>query len=286
MSMDSLSRNIKGFLQATRIPNLLVMAAIQILSALFILNKEWSEILSIPFLILIMTTLMIAAAGYIINDYHDQKIDMINRPDKVVVGVTLKRRLALVSHALLSIAAIYLGFRIDPVIGLIHLFSSFSLWYYSNTLRRLPFIGNLVIATLSGLIILVVGIFYRETHTLIMIYSFFAFLISLIREIIKDIEDVKGEAAFGCSTIPVIWGIRGAKIVILLISISGSIYLGYFLLALANTNIRLFFLCITPLFIWFIWLLFKSDTKKQYRTLRYASNWIILLGMLSIVLVE
>ncbi len=229
---------------------------------------------------------MIAGAGYIINDYYDQKIDMINRPNKVVVGITLKRRMALIFHFFMNSFAIIIGVYIDPVIGLIHILSSFSLWYYSNSLRRLPFVGNLTIAALSGMVFLVVGIFFRQSESIVMVYALFAFIITLIREIIKDIEDVKGESAFGCSTIPVVWGIRGAKLIILIIGIVGSAFLGYFLLEMANFFIRLFFLGMMPLLIWFLIVLIRSDTQRQYYRLHIASNWIILLGMVSIVFIN
>lgn len=283
--MPSLRRSFIGFLKVSRIPNLVVIACIQIITAHYILEKQVIDIIELPFIALVISTLMIAAAGYIINDYHDQKIDMINRPERVIVGISLKRRIALASHSILNLAAIYIGYLIDPLIFLIHIFSAFFLWYYSNALRRLPFVGNLTIASLTGLVILIVGIFYRASEPLLTVYAFFAFLISLIREIIKDIEDVKGEAAFGCSTIPVVWGIRGAKVVILLISIAGSAYLAYYLLSMANQFVRVFFVSLLPLFAWFIWVLLKADTQKQYSKLHTASNWIILLGIISILFI-
>jgi 4-hydroxybenzoate polyprenyltransferase len=275
--------NFIGFIQASRVPNQLIIALTQVLTALILLGQDTTTILSLDFLGLIVTTQMIAAAGYIINDYYDQKIDMINRPDKVIVGVKLKRRQALIAHTLLNVGGIAFGWFIDPLIGLVHLVSAFSLWYYSNNLRRLPLIGNLIIASLTGMIFLIVSILFRATSSLIMIYALFAFTVTLVREIIKDIEDVKGESAFGCKTIPVIWGIRGSKLVIYLISLIGFALLTFFLIEEANLTATLFFAIVSPFYLWFLIALNKADTQKDFNNLHAMSNGLIFTGILSIV---
>lgn len=280
--MSFLIKNFFGFFRASRVPNLFVMAFVQALSAKFILSISINEIISKDFFALVLSTVMVAAAGYIINDYYDQKIDMINRPQKVIVGISLGRRFAIILHIILSILAVIIGWFLSPSIAVIHITSTFLLWYYSNSLRRLPLIGNLVIASLSGLILLIVGIFFEQTDSVIIVYAFFAFFISIIREMVKDIEDVKGEAAFGCKTIPVLWGIRVAKMVILVTSFIGVLLLGYFLIQMATSSVRFYFLGLTPVFIWFLYLLLKSDTQRHYRSLHTACNWIIFFGMISI----
>lgn len=226
---------------------------------------------------------MIAAAGYIINDYYDQKIDMVNRPKKVIVGVELSRRPALLAHGSISILGIILGFWIDPYVGLVHVFSSSLLWYYSNYLRRLPLIGNVSISLLSGLSIMIVLVFFRSAHQIAFIYALFAFLMVLIREVLKDIEDVKGDEAFGVQTVPVIWGIRGAKVIIYLVVISGSALLLYLLFTYQNIILRYYFLGLTPLFIWFIYMLIHADTRKQFRRLHLFCDTIVFSGLLSLL---
>ncbi len=226
---------------------------------------------------------MIAAAGYIINDYYDQKIDMVNRPEKVVIGIELRRRPALMAHVLISVFGILLGFWVDPLVGLVHIFSSSLLWYYSNYLRRLPLVGNMSISLLSGVSILIVLVFFHSADKIAFIYALFAFLIVLIREVLKDIEDVKGDEAFGVQTVPVIWGIRGAKIIIYLVVLSGGILLLYLLISLHNQILRYYFMGITPLFIWFIYMLVQADTKKQFRRLHLFCDAIVFSGLLSLL---
>lgn len=117
--MQAVTRNLFGFIRASRVPNLIIIALTQCFTAYFLLGMAINVMVSLEFVALILSTQMIAAAGYIINDYYDQKIDMVNRPQRVVVGVTFKRRLALISHSLLNFGAIGLMLFIDPLISLI-----------------------------------------------------------------------------------------------------------------------------------------------------------------------
>lgn len=281
----ALLQNFISFLKVSRIPNLLVIASTQYLVAIFLLDRTISEVTHPDFFLLILSTLMIAAAGYIINDYYDQKIDLINRPERVIVGITFKRRLALFSHSLLNFSAIVLGFYLDKFIGAIHIFSAFSLWYYSNHLRRLPFLGNLIIAALTGFTLLIVTVYFRTYSPLTLLFAFFAATITMIREIIKDIEDVKGESAFGCVTIPVIWGIRGAKVVIYSISLLGFALLTFFLIRYQNQILWIYFVGLSPIFIWFIVRLINADRQKEFKFLRRFCNWIIFSGLVSILFI-
>jgi 4-hydroxybenzoate polyprenyltransferase len=280
--LNVMLQNIGGFISASRLPNQVIIAFTQFITGWILLQLPLENLLDYRFIGLVLSTQMIAAGGYIINDYYDQKIDMINRPSRVIIGVKLTRRLALVSHLILNFTGIFIGFWIDPLIGLIHVFSSFLLWAYSNQLRRLPLIGNLTISTLSGLTFLIVSIFFRQQSTVVTIYALFAFTITLIREIIKDIEDVKGESAFGCQTIPVVWGIPGAKIAIYLVSLGAVGLLGIFLYSVQNLGLIFYFMFLGPFFLWFVYMIYKADTRNHFSMLHKACNLIILSGLFSI----
>jgi 4-hydroxybenzoate polyprenyltransferase len=277
-------QNIGGFISVSRVPNLIILAIAQVLAAWILLDRHIESLLNLKFIALIFSTQMIAAGGYIINDYYDQKIDMINRPKKVVVGVLLRRRMAILGHLLLNFFALGIGFWIDPLIGLIHVFSAFVLWIYSNHLRRMPLIGNLSISMLSGLIFLIVSVYFRQESNQVMVYSLFAFTITLIREIIKDIEDVKGESAYGCETLPVIWGIRGAKIAIYLSALGGVLLLILFLSNVQSWPLTIYFIALGPFFILFLIRLVQADTQQEFAYLHKGCNLIILSGIGSIFL--
>ncbi len=277
-----LIKNFIGYLKASRIPNLLIIVATQVLTAVFLLDRNiWFDF---NFFLVVISTSMIAAAGYLINDYYDLKIDMVNRPQKVVIGTEISRRPALLSHTLTNVAAVAIGFWADIWVGLVHIFSSFLLWYYSNYLRRLPLIGNISIGVLSAMTFLILLIYYRTDDPIVFFYAAFGFLMVVIREIVKDIQDVKGEAAFGCVTVPVIWGIRGAKTLIVSIIMAGSILLVNFLLIQANWFLRVYFLLLAPFFLWFLYRLIKADTQKEYKTLNKFCSYIIFTGLVSITL--
>ncbi|MFY0687822.1 MAG: geranylgeranylglycerol-phosphate geranylgeranyltransferase [Cyclobacteriaceae bacterium] len=276
-------RNTAGFILASRVPNLTIAIVVQILTAVFLLEQPIQSAYDLKFILLIISTIAIGAAGYIINDYYDQKIDMINRPSKVVVGVLFQRRLAMLSHLSLNVFAITIGFMLHPFVGSVHVFSVIALWYYSNYLRRLPIIGTLTISFLSSLVVLIVAVFYRELNQLVVIYALFAFLTTLIREMLKDIVDVKGEAAFGCTTVPVVWGIRAAKNLIFVVLLAGVLLLFYYLFAEANHAIKLYFLLVSPAFLWFTYRLQLADTQKQFVWLVNFCSVIIITGILSLL---
>lgn len=278
-----------GFLIASRIPNLIIIGATQYLAAVFLVKEypeKHAELTSLGFFMMVVSTVMIAAGGYIINDYYDQKIDMINRPDKVVVGTMFRRRLAMLAHLTLTIGAITIGFYLSIKVGVVHIISSFLLWYYSNQLRRITLLGNLVIAFLTGLTLLMVCVYLQRNEILVYIYSLFAMAITLIREVLKDIEDVKGETAFGCESLPAIFGIRGAKIFIYLVAAVSTGFLISFLIAIDNWLVRYYFIALFPVFCWFIYQLITADRQREYQSLIRFTNIIILSGLISMIFVK
>ncbi len=285
----SLKYDFLGFLIASRIPNLLIIGATQYMGGFFLIDHNetpFDIFFSLRFFLLVFSTVAIAAGGYIINDYYDQKIDMINRPQKVVVGTFLRRRLAMLSHLVLTATGIGVGFYLSVEIGAIHIFSSFLLWYYSNFLRRITLIGNLVIAFLPGLTLLLVAVYLKQNEVLIYVYALFAMGIVLIREVLKDIEDVKGDAAFGCESIPVIFGIRGAKIFIYITCLGSASLLVSFLFTVENWLVRYYFVGLGPVFLWFIYKLYSADKQIDYKYLVQVTNIIIFSGLISMIFIQ
>lgn len=228
---------------------------------------------------------MIAAAGYIINDYYDIKIDLVNKPERVVIGHGITRRYAILLHSLLSLAGVAIGMLLDWRIGLVNFISAFLLWWYSNDLKRQPFIGNMVVALLTAMAIVIVDALFKTGNYLIFIYAVFAFFMTLIREIIKDMEDLKGDDTFGCKTLPIVWGLRKTKFLIYLIIMlfSGIVLLINIILVNLPIGYFLFFL-FTPLVILLITLI-RADTKKDFARLSSFCKLILLLGVISMAFV-
>ena len=278
---------LSGIARLTRLPNLVMIAIAQYLVAIFLIGErtDWLHYLTNYKLFLLVTsTVLIAAAGYVINDYYDVKIDFINKPNRVVVGKVVKRRIVMAVHLLLNFSGIFIGFYLSHKVGAINLVAAFLLWLYSNQLKRLPFIGNFTIALLSGLSISLIAIYYDTHYLLVNSYALFAFSISLVREIIKDMEDLKGDATFGCKTLPIIWGVSRTKKLLYIMVVLFTCMLFFVSAVLGNVwLVNYFFVLLFPIGI-FINRLIKADTQREFASLSSLCKFIMLGGMLSMVL--
>ncbi len=227
-------RKFKAVFTLVRLPNLVFILLTQWLAHYFIVAPALLRQLGSPVLdsmllsLLCLSTVLIAAAGYMINDYFDIGIDAINKPHKVTIEKFFKRRTVIIWHITLNLFALlmagyiayyYVQFR---VIG-IQLLCILLLLFYSTTFKRKLIIGNISIALLTSLTLLTVALYepsFELSNTgfkhakLLWMYVLFSFIITLIREIIKDIEDVKGDTAQHCETIPLVWGIDTAKTIV------------------------------------------------------------------------
>lgn len=187
------------------------------------------------FYLVAITNILIAAAGYIINDYFDVNIDQVNKPQKVVVGSHISRRWVIFAHLFFSIVAVYIAALVFPFkqywhIHISNIIAILLLWFYSTNFKKDFLIGNIVISLLTSWSIAVVYFskftIQEITHPLIsdtanfrfaklmMLYSIFAFILTLVREALKDMEDIEGDQKFGCKTLPIVWGLMPTKIYI------------------------------------------------------------------------
>ena len=282
-SAFTLKRFVVSFARLTRVWNLIIIALAQYLTAAFLI--DFSTILDPRLFILSASTVMIAAGGYIINDYYDIKIDLINKPQRVVIGKSITRRYAILFHTLLSLAGVFLGLFLSWKIAAVNFASASILWWYSNNLKRQPFIGNLVVALLTGVAIWLVDSLYKTGHLLIITYASFAFFMTLIREIIKDMEDLKGDRTFGCKTLPIVWGMRKTKYfiyLILAIFLTTVMLLNYYY---ENLPIHYLLLFLFVPMLWFLLRLISADTKKDFTWLSGFCKIILVLGIFSMAFI-
>ncbi len=275
--------SFSGFMQVTRFWNLLIIVFAQYFTAAFLLDEN-DILLSQSLLLLSFSTVLIAAAGYIINDYYDVKIDLINKPKRVVVGRVLKRRVAMIAHTLLNFIGIGIGLILSYKLGALNFLTALLLWAYSNQLKRMILIGNLVVALLTGLSIYVIAFHFDPKNSLIIAYSLFAFFFTLIREIIKDMEDLKGDENFGCRTLPIVYGIRKAKSVIYVLSMTFLIGLCFLCYKMIGFEMMLMCLSlIVPLSVLF-YRLYRADTTAEFNFLSNYCKFVMLIGILSMPL--
>ncbi|SMO73447.1 4-hydroxybenzoate polyprenyltransferase [Saccharicrinis carchari] len=306
-----------SLLRLVRLPNLIIIALLQSLIRygliLPILNYYgYDPVLShFRFGLLVLATACLAASGYVINDYFDIKIDRLNRPQKMVIDNGLKRREAMFLHVILTFVGVFTGLFLSYVArketwALLFLAIPLILWYYSTTFKKQGFIGNLVVSGLTALVtIVVVSLEFamlERVHGSAVInseacstawfwtlgFAFFAFVTTLIREVVKDMEDLYGDEKGGCRTLPIEIGIKYAKIFVLILTCGtlSSIWGLYFYIdILNNSSVTLWYiLCLITLpFLWSTYLLFKSDTPKAYHRLSTWYKLIMLAGILFIL---
>lgn len=276
--------SIRGLLRISRPINLLLVAFAQLMAAFFLVETTAAGLPvfeDYKLFLIVFATVLITAAGYMINDYYDVKIDYVNRPHEVVVGKGIKRRVVLFLHSVLNFTAIGIGFWVAPKIAAVNFFAAFLLWIYSNQLKREPFIGNLTVAFLTGLSVYLVAFYYQKSELLVLTYAIFAFFLNLIREIIKDIEDRPGDRKHGCRTLPIVIGFRKTKQVIFLIALGFVCSILIVIFKINNPIVFAYFGLLGLAFAWFMWRIYQADRKRHFTQLSTAAKILMLVGTLS-----
>ncbi|MEB2775086.1 geranylgeranylglycerol-phosphate geranylgeranyltransferase [Algoriphagus sp. D3-2-R+10] len=279
--------SIRGLFRISRPINLLMVGFAQLMTAYFLIgttNSGLPVLQDYKLYLLVLSTMMITAAGYMINDYYDVKIDYVNRPRNVVVGKGIKRRMVIFLHTLLNFTAISLGYLVNPAVALINFVAAFLLWLYSNQLKRQPFIGNFTVALLTGISIYLIGFYFQKSELLVLTYAIFAFFLNLIREIIKDIEDRQGDRKHGCRTLPIVLGFRKTKAVIFLIA---AVFVCAILIVTFKLNRPLIFYYFGGMGIFFTYFMYRiyiADRKDHFTQLSAIAKILMLVGTLSMAL--
>lgn len=260
----------------------------------------------LQFALLVASVVLIAAGGYVINDYFDVRIDNLNDPDEVILGKSVPVRNAILLHAILSAAGIALGFIVSYAIGnfklvLVHLFVGLLLWMYSARYKRRPVWGNVIVAFASAMVILIVYLFeffamagnaviitnraeLAWLNRVILFMAGLAFIISLIREMVKDIEDIEGDKRYGCRTLPVVIGARNVKWILLVLTVISMVGLGFVqthLLAIHYKLTAYYFVVIQFMLGFFIYRLFIADQKEDFYSVSQLARIIMVGGILA-----
>ena len=223
-----------AWLRLMRWQNLIIIALTQLLAWWCVVLPQGPQLLTLPHALLLMaSTVVIAAAGYIINDYFDVRIDQMNHPDTVVLGKTIARKTAIKAHIAMNIVALLPAAWLAHKAGhrewmVLQLFCIAMLWFYSTSYKRQYMTGNIIVSLLTGLTIVALFVYEPTLQRLaklplaemsrhairsslpvwiLLVYAGFAFLLTWIREIVKDMEDMEGDAAEGCLTMPISRGL-------------------------------------------------------------------------------
>ena len=296
-----------NILNLIRWKNLLIIALVQILIkyALFVpfgvdITLNWFGIT-----LLILSSVCIAAAGYIINDIYDIETDLVNRPEKVIVGQTLTEKKANNLFLFFNFTGVLIGFYLSHLVGKSSFFALFVvisalLYVYACYLKRTVLIGNIVVSILVALSSLIVGIFellpvidsQNQTNQINMFkvvldYALFAFIINLVRELIKDIEDVDGDHKSGMNTLPILLGrerARNITFIVSLIPILGLIYYLTNYLYMHTILVIYFLILVAGPSIFVAIKIFQAKSKKDYKLISKILKLIMISGMMSMLL--
>jgi 4-hydroxybenzoate polyprenyltransferase len=306
-----------AFLRLIRIKNLIIIVLLQYLLRYGLLLPMLQfygldpVLTHLRFVILVAATVFLAASGNVINDYFDQKIDRINRPDKVVVGHIFQRRTVLLWHVIFTFLGVFTGFFLAYIsrkenYALMFVMIPALLWYYSTTLKKQVLIGNLVISLLTALVpYFVVSLEFAtlarvhgseilSTEACSMAwfwttgFAFFAFISTLSREIIKDMEDVKGDKEAGCNTLPIEMGIEHTRIIVILLIFASvaALWTVFFLVPeLKTSQITLLYFTafLTLPYLALVWKVLVAKDAKQFNQASQISKLIMLAGILFIL---
>ncbi len=260
------------------------------------------------YLLLVLSTVLIAAAGYVINNIFDQNTDLENKPNNVIIGRTISESSAYNLYAALNISGVSIGFYLSNVISkpgfaAIFILIAATLYMYATSLKQIILVGNFIVALLLAFSVIIIGIFdlfpsitsdnqqiMAVLFSILMDYALFAFFINLLREIIKDLEDLNGDYNQGMKTLPIILGVKRTSKLVFILSFIPIITLLFYIknyFMANNLNFAALYsivFILAPLF-YFTVKSWQPKNKIDFHNLSILLKWILLLGILSILIV-
>lgn len=272
-----------------RLYNIFIIIIAQYFTSIFIISIDTS-ISSILFdfqlFLLILSSSIAIASGYIINNFYDYEKDLINKPIKSKIDKVIRKRTKLSLYITLNFLCIYTSSLVSWRSVLFFTIYIFIIWLYSHKLKRILFIGNIVSSLLSVIPFFIILIYYKNFELIIFLYAIFLFIIVYMREIIKDLENIKGDFTLDYRTIPVVYGEKSSKYLLSIVSLL-TLAIIYILLSGFDTGMMFYYYYFSiAVLLFFIIVLWKYDSKKYYNFLHNLLKFLIVLGVLSIVLID
>ena len=269
--------------------NILVIALAQYLASIYILAPDLplrDVVLDPNLFIIVLSSALAIAGGYIINSFYDSEKDLINKPRKSMLDRLVSQRTKLSTYFVLNftsvILASYVSFRA------VIFFSAyiFGIWLYSHKLKRIPVLGNIVSATLAITPFFAVFVYYKNFDPVIFVHAIYLFLLIFVRELIKDMENMAGDLAQNYRTLPLLYGTTTSKLlasILVLLTLLPALSLIYYF---DVGYMYVYFFGSIVLLIGFLFLLWRSSSKKHYVWLHNILKFIIVIGVFSILLID
>lgn len=282
MKIVSMFSVIRGY-------NIPVIVLAQYLSAIFILAPEkraLTIILDFDLFIIVFASSLTIASGYIINNFYDSKKDLINRPNKSMLDRLVSQKTKLNIYFTLNFIVVFLAIFVSWRAFLFFSVYIFLIWYYSHRIKKYPIIGNLTAAFLAILPFFAILLYYKNFYEVIMGHGVFLYLLLLIREMIKDLENIKGDLASDYKTIPIIYGEETSKKIITILTVLTIIPV-YVLIEIFDVGyMDMYFYSCLIILIFFLRYLWKSNSKEQFLLLHNVLKFLIVAGVFCIVLIN
>lgn len=297
-----------NFLKLIRYQNLLMLAFMQL-----IFRYGFLKLQNIPlalndwqYALLVLSTVLIAAAGYVINNIMDQHTDWNNKPQNVIVGKSISETVAYNIYLVLNCTGVAIGFYLSNVIDKPNFAALFvviaaTLYIYASSLKQMAVVGNIIVALLLSMSVLIIGIFdllpvvtpenravLGSLFSVLLDYAIFAFMLNFIREIVKDLEDINGDYNQGMKTLPIILGVQRASKLVFGLSFIPIVATVYYIKTYLVTNTlfpTIFYslvFILAPLF-FFAVKIWTAKTQKDFNRLSTLLKWILLFGISSIL---
>jgi 4-hydroxybenzoate polyprenyltransferase len=269
--------------------NIPIIALAQYLSAIFILAPEkraLNVLLDFNLFIIVIVSSLTIASGYIINNFYDSEKDLINRPNKSQLDRLVSQKTKLKVYFSVNFIVFLLSFFVSFRAVLFFSTYIFLIWFYSHKLKKMAIVGNMTAAFLAVLPFFAIFLYYKNTYPQIFAHANFLFLLLIIREIIKDLENIKGDIANDYQTIPVMFGESTAKKIITLLTVLTIIPI-YFLVEIFEVGyMDIYFYMSLIILIFFLQKLWKSNSKPDYLKLHNMLKFLVVSGVFCIVLID
>ncbi|BAO54356.1 similar to (S)-2,3-di-O-geranylgeranylglyceryl phosphate synthase [Nonlabens marinus S1-08] len=287
--LKPLAIKVLSLFSSVRLYNVALVALAQILAVIFIIapSRSVREIVTdYKLWLIIVASAAAIAGGYIINNFYDREKDLINRPQKTLLENQVKRSTLWSVYFLLNGIAFGFGLIISWRAGLFYAVYITTMWFYSHKLKKVLFIGNLIAAALAIMPFFVLFMYYKNFYLVVLVHGLFLFLIIGMRELIKDLENLRGDLAHNYHTVPVVLGEKTTKKFYTVLTVVTILPVAALILFFETGYMNYYFAFITGALLVCLPLLWSSRRKREYLLIHFILKIIIVLGVFSILLID
>ena len=278
-----------SFLSVIRGYNILVLIVAQYLAAIFIFSPSKNlrnTLFDLHLSYIILATICVVASGYLINDFYDAKLDRINRPLKARIDNYVRQSTKLKLYFILNFIGVVFGFLISARAALFFSIYIFAIWCYSHKLKKYPLLGVLSATMLTILPFFAVFVYFKNFSSIIFMHASFLFLVIMIRELLKDLQSMKGAVIHNYDTFPIVYGEKKTKLVCLFL-LTLTVFPIVILFSFPVLSYMRYYFYIAFIVFFFLGIyLWKSSELKHYRMMHNVLKILLLIGVFSIIFID